>query len=325
MLDFKSYIKGKLFLAPMDSITDAPFRLICKELGADVVISEFISSEGLIRDAKKTKEKLFFYEEEHPIGIQIYGDNINSLIESAKKVENANPDFIDINCGCWVKDLALRGMGAGLLRDLPKMKKLVEAVVKNVKLPVTVKTRLGWDEKSINILEASKILEDIGVQAITIHCRVRTQANKGEANWDWIKKIKDSGIKIPLILNGNVQNPIDVKKAFENYNPDAVMIGQAALKNPWIFKQSKYYIRYSKLENEPKISERIDTCIKHLNLCVNLKGERRGVIEFRKYYSGYLREIKNAASIRAELMKYTEINPIISKLKEIKGEYYYVI
>lgn len=320
-MNFKDYIKGKLFLAPMENITEAPFRLICRRLGADVVISEFISSEGLIRDAKKAKEKLFYYKEEHPIGIQISGDNINSLVESVKKVEEVNPDFIDINCGCWVKDVALRGMGAGLLRDLPKMKKLVEAVIKNTNLPVTVKTRLGWDEKSIVILDVARMIEEIGSQALTVHCRFRSQANKGEADWNWIKRIKDSGVTIPIILNGNVQTPIDVKNAFENYNPDAVMIGQAAVKNPWIFKQSKYYLNHGELVEEPTIFEKINTCIEHLNLCVDLKGERKGVIEFRKYYTGYLRNIKNAASIRLELMKYTELNPIITKVNELKKEY----
>lgn len=320
-MNFQDLIKGKLILAPMENITEAPFRLICRKLGADVVVSEFISSEGLIRDARKAKEKLFFYNEEHPIGIQIFGGNINSLIEAAKKVEAENPDFIDINCGCWVKDVALRGMGAGLLRDLPKMRTLVEAVIRNVNLPVTVKTRLGWDEKSIVILEIAKMMEDIGVRALTVHCRFRFQANKGDADWSWIKRIKDSGIKIPIILNGNIQTPIDVKNAFREYNPDSIMIGQAALKNPWIFKQAKHYLKYEELESEPSMDERIDTCIDHLKLCVSLKGERRGVIEFRKYYTGYLRNIKNAASIRLELMKFTEVNSILDKLNEVKEKY----
>ncbi|MCX7833414.1 MAG: tRNA-dihydrouridine synthase family protein [Ignavibacteria bacterium] len=320
-MNFQDYIKGKLFLAPMENITEAPFRLICRKLGADIVVSEFISSEGLIRNGKKARDKLFYYKEEHPIGIQIFGGNENSLINSAKLVEEVNPDFIDINCGCWVKDVALRGMGAGLLRDLPKMKKLVESVVKNSKLPITVKTRLGWDQSSIVILEVAKMMEDIGVSALTVHCRLRSQANKGEADWSWIKRIKDTGIKLPIILNGNIQTPVDVKNAFMNYEPDAVMIGQAALKNPWIFKQSKYFMIYGELENEPKINEKIDICLEHLNLCVNLKGERKGVIEFRKYYTGYLRNIRNASSIRLTLMQYKEVKPIIEKLNELKREY----
>ena len=233
MNEFQKIFKNKIVLAPMEDVTEPPFRLICRRLGADIVYTEFISAEGLIRDARKAKAKLFFYEEERPVSIQIFGGNEDVLVEAAKISESVNPDFIDINCGCWVKDVALRGAGAGLLRDIPKMTRIAEKVIANVKLPVTLKTRLGWDENSIVIVEVARILEQAGIQALTVHCRLRSQGNKGEADWNWVKRIKDAGIKIPVILNGNVKTPEDVKFVFDNFEPDAVMIGQAAIVNPW--------------------------------------------------------------------------------------------
>src|SRR4029453_9611082 len=212
--------KNKIVLAPMEDVTEPPFRLTCKRLGADVLYTEFISSEGLIRDARKAREKLFFYDEERPIAIQIYGGIEDSMDKAAQISESVNPDFIDINCGCWVKDVALRGEGAGLLRDLPKMKRIAESVMSNVSLPVTLKTRLGWDEDSIVIVDVAKMLEDIGIQALTVHCRLRSQGNKGEADWSWIKRVKDAGVSIPVILNGNIKSPVDVKTAFEVYGAD---------------------------------------------------------------------------------------------------------
>lgn len=318
MNHFINKIKGKLLLAPMEDVTEPPFRLMCRRLGADVVYSEFISSEGLIRDARKAQEKLFYYEEERPIGIQIFGGNEEVMIESAKIAEQAGPDFIDINCGCWVKDVAMRGAGAGLLKDIPKMKKIAESVLKNVNLPVTVKTRLGWDEQSIVIIEVAKIMEDIGISALTVHCRVRTQGNKGEADWHWIKKIKDSGIEIPVILNGNVKKTEDIKYVFDKFSPDAVMIGQGALNNPFIFRQGKYYIKHGMNEEPPSIEERINICIEHLKLSCEFKGEKKGIIEFRKYYSGYFHGIKDIKKLRLELMKYNEFKPIVDSLNKFK-------
>src|SRR4030095_8425 len=269
--------KGKILLAPMEDVTQPPFRLICKRLGADVVYTEFISSEGLIRDASKARAKLFFYEEERPIGIQIFGGIEESMDSAAQIAESANPDFIDINCGCWVKDVALRGAGAGLLKDLPKMQRIAESVLTNVKLPVTLKTRLGWDENSIVIVEVAKALERIGIQALTVHCRLRSQGNKGDADWNWVKRIKDSGVEIPIILNGNIKTPEDVKFVFENFEPDAVMIGQGAIINPWIFRESKFFLQNEFHHEEPSIEERIEICIEHLKLACELKGEHLGV------------------------------------------------
>jgi tRNA-dihydrouridine synthase B len=309
--------KNKILLAPMEDVTEPPFRLISKRLGADVVYTEFISSEGLIRDARKAQAKLFLYEEERPIGIQIFGGNEEAMEEAAKICESANPDFIDINCGCWVKDVALRGAGAGLLRDLPKMQRIAEAVMKNTALPVTLKTRLGWDRESVVIVDVARMLESIGIKALTVHCRLRTQGNKGEADWSWVKKIKDAGVSIPVILNGNVKSPEDVKFVFESYNPDAVMIGQGAINNPWIFKQAKSFMQNGEFD-EPGIGERINTCITHLKLCCKLKGEKQGTLEFRKHYSGYLRNLPDISKFRMELMALTELDRIIEKLEKFR-------
>jgi tRNA-dihydrouridine synthase B len=318
MNDFQKIFKNKIVLAPMEDVSEPPFRLICKRLGADIVYTEFISSEGLIRDARKAKAKLFFYEEERPVAIQIFGGNDDSMVEAAKISESVHPDFIDINCGCWVKNVALRGAGAGLLKDIPKMRKIAASIIKNVNLPVTLKTRLGWDEKSIVIVDVAKELESAGIQALTVHCRLRGQGNKGDADWSWVKKIKDAGVEIPIILNGNIRTPEDVKFAFDNYNPDAVMIGQGALINPWIFRQAKFYLENEYKENDPSIEERVDVCLEHLRLACELKGELSGVKEFRKHYSGYFREIRGINKFRLELMKLNEFEPVKEKLLEFR-------
>lgn len=312
--------KGKILLAPMEDVTEPPFRLICKRLGADVLYTEFISSEGLIRDARKARAKLFFYEEERPLGIQIFGGIEESMEQAGIIAESANPDFIDINCGCWVKDVALRGAGAGLLKDIPKMQKIAESVLKNVKLPVTLKTRLGWDENSIVIVDVAKMLESIGIQALTVHCRLRNQGNKGDADWTWVKRIKDAGIKIPIILNGNIRLPEDVKFAFDTFEPDAVMIGQAAIQNPWIFRQAKDYLK-SGLYSEPELHEKISTCKEHLKLSCGIKGEERGVLEFRKFYSGYLKGLPDISRFRMELMMFKDMDGALNKLDEIEERY----
>ena len=321
MNDFQRIFKNKIILAPMEDVSEPPFRLIAKRLGADIVYTEFISAEGLIRDARKARAKLFFYEEERPVSIQIFGGNEDVLKDAAKISESVNPDFIDINCGCWVKDVALRGAGAGLLKDIPKMTRIAETIINNVSLPVTLKTRLGWDENSIVIVEVAKILESIGIQALTVHCRLRNQGNKGDADWTWIKKIKDAGVQMPVILNGNIKSPEDVKYVFDNYNPDAVMIGQAAITNPWIFRQSKFFLKHGFYEEEPSVEERINICIEHLRLSCELKGENKGVREFRKHYSGYLRDLRDVSKFRLELMKIDEYKPLEEKLLKFKEEF----
>ncbi len=321
MNNFQKIFDGKIILAPMEDVTEPPFRLICKRLGADITYTEFISSDGLIRDARKARKKLFLYEEERPAAIQIFGKNSDIMSVAAKIAETANPDFIDINCGCWVKDVALKGAGAGFLKDVPGMKNLAESVLRSVKLPVTLKTRLGWDKDSIVIVEVAKIMEEIGIQALTVHCRLRAQGNKGDADWSWIKKIKDSGVKIPIILNGNIKTPEDVKFVFENYEPDAVMIGQAAISNPWIFMQAKFFLKNGYNEEPPDLKERINTCLEHLKLAVEFKGEKYGVMEFRKHYAGYLRDYSNISQIRLELMKFTEYRPIEERLIKFREEF----
>ncbi len=320
MNDFQKKFTGKIALAPMEDVSEPPFRVICKRLGADIVYTEFISAEGLIRDAVKARNKLFFYEEERPLSIQIFGGRDEALIEAAQISESVNPDFIDINCGCWVKDVALRGAGAGLLKDLPKMKQIAENVANNVKIPVTLKTRLGWDKDTIVIIEVAKMLEAIGIQALTVHCRLRNQGNKGEADWSWVKRIKDAGVQMPIILNGNIKTPEDVKFVFDNYECDSVMIGQAAITNPWIFNQSKYFMTHGVLPDEPSVEEKVDICIEHLRLAVELKGERLGTREFRKHYAGYLRNIKDVSKLRMELMGFEEYEPIKEKLVKFKEE-----
>ncbi|HMS64302.1 MAG TPA: tRNA-dihydrouridine synthase, partial [Ignavibacteria bacterium] len=238
--------------------------------------------------------------------------------------ESVNPDFIDINCGCWVKDVAMRGAGAGLLKDLPKMSRIAEKIINNVSLPVTLKTRLGWDESSIVIVEVAKLLEKIGIQALTVHCRLRHQGNKGEADWTWVKRIKDAGVEIPIILNGNIKTPEDVKYVFDSFEPDAVMIGQAAILNPWIFRQSKFYLKNGFHDTEAPVEEKIDICLEHLRLSVELKGEKYGVLEFRKHYSGYLKNLRDVSKFRLELMQFTDFEPIKEKLLKYKEEYFLV-
>jgi tRNA-dihydrouridine synthase B len=321
MNEFQKIFQNKILLAPMEDVTEPPYRLISRRLGADIVYTEFISAEGLIRDARKARAKLFFYEEERPVSIQIFGGNEDVLVDAAKISESVNPDFIDINCGCWVKDVAMRGAGAGLLKDIPKMSRIAEKIINNVELPVTLKTRLGWDENSIVIVEVAKILEKIGVQALTVHCRLRHQGNKGEADWTWVKRIKDAGVEIPIILNGNIKTPEDVKFVFDTFEPDAVMIGQAAILNPWIFRQSKFYLKNGYHDEEPPFEEKIDICLEHLRLSVELKGEKYGVLEFRKHYSGYLKNLRDVSKFRLELMKFTEFEPIREKLLKYKEDY----
>lgn len=325
MNDFQKIFLRALALAPMEDVTEPPFRFIAKRLGADVLYTEFISSEGLIRDAVKARAKLFFYPEERPVGIQIFGGVIPSMIDAAKISEEADPDFIDINCGCWVKDVAMRGAGAGLLKDLPRMRLIAESVVKNVKKPVTLKTRLGWDKDSIVIVDVAKMMEDIGIQALTVHCRLRGQGNKGDADWTWVKRVKDARVQIPIILNGNIKTPEDVEFVFKEYEPDGVMIGQGAISNPWIFRQTKHYLKTGEHEAPPSITERIDTCIEHLKLAVELKGEKLGVREFRKHYSGYLHSLPNISKFRLELMQYDTSEPIINKLIDFKSNNYNIV
>jgi tRNA-dihydrouridine synthase B len=303
-----------ILLAPMEDVTDPPFRIICKRRGADIVYTEFVNSDGLSRGSEKTKRKMLFWEEERPIGIQIYGGEISSMAIAAQLAESFDPDLIDINCGCWVKDVAMRGAGAGLLRDLPKMEKLASTVVKAVKVPVTLKTRLGWDAKSIRIVDVARMCENVGIKAITVHCRTREQGHKGPVDYSWIPRIKEA-VSIPVIVNGDVVTPENVKRVFEETGCDAVMIGRGAVMNPWIFREARHYLVTGELLPAPTLEERAALLREHLRLAVECKGERVGVIEFRKHYSGYLRGLPHVSRLRAELMQFTEAQQVLNHLQ----------
>lgn len=305
-------LNNPLMLAPMEDVTDPSFRIICKRLGADFVFTEFVNSEGLRRGNEKTRKKLKLFNEERPAGIQIYGSDIQAMIDAAKIAEEENPDVIDINAGCWVKNVVGHGAGSALLKDLDYLERIVRAIVNSVSKPVTLKTRLGWDFDSIKIIEVAKIVEACGVKMITVHCRTRSQAHKGEPDWSWIPKVK-AVVSIPVILNGGVMSPEDAKRAFEETGCDGVMIARGAINNPFIFKQTKQFLLKGFYE-EISLQERIKTLIEHLRLAVELKGERTGVIEFRKHYSGYLKGFYNSAKLRADLMQYYTFNEVVDHI-----------
>ena len=292
-----------LLLAPMEDVSDPPFRSVCKVNGADLMYTEFISSEGLIRDAEKSIQKLDIYDSERPIGIQIFGDNIESMKKAASISEEAKPEILDINYGCPVKKVACRGAGAGILLDLDKMQKMTAEIVKQVNIPVTVKTRLGWDDNSIKIVEVAKRLQDVGIQALTIHGRTRKQMYKGEANWDYIAQVKnDPNITIPIFGNGDINSPEKAKEYKEKYGVDGIMIGRAAIGNPWIFNQIKHFLKEGKFLNKPDIKERINVVKKHLEFSIKWKGEKLGLIEMRRHYTNYFRAIENFKEYRMKLI-----------------------
>jgi tRNA-dihydrouridine synthase B len=298
-------VQKGLLLAPMEDVTDISFRLLHKQFGADIVYTEFVNADGLVRSKKPTRsrQKLRILDEERPIGIQIYGHNLDTMEEAAGIVEEKEPEILDINAGCWVKKVAHRGAGAGLLRDLPAMVKMAKTIVDKVDIPVTLKTRLGWDTDSIQIIELSKMLQDVGIEMLTIHCRTREQGHSGEADWSWIEKIK-SAVSIPVILNGDVVSAESAKKAFDETGCDAVMIARGAINNPWIFKETKHYFETGQLLDPPVFRERIETCVKHLRLSVEYKdSEKRAIFEHRKYYAGYLHGMRNAKQMRIAMMK----------------------
>ncbi len=308
----KYELEKPIALAPMEDVTDLGFRLICKEFGADIVYTEFISSEGLIRSARKSLAKLTNNEMERPIGIQIFGGDPSVMAEAAKIAEDAGPDFIDINAGCWVPNVAQRGAGAGLLKDLKQMQAIIHAVKTAVSLPVTLKTRLGWDSNSITIFEVAKICADEGLSALTIHARTRDQRHDGEANWDWIRAVKEKS-ELPIIGNGDIRVAQDAIDMFHYTGCDGVMVARGAVTNPWIFQNIKYLRDHGTLPAEPGFEERIATCLRHLEMEIELKGEHRAVLEFRKYYHGYFHGIKNGSALRSVLVR-------IETLVEIKNE-----
>ena len=311
-----------LLLAPMEDVSDPPFRAVCKDNGADLMYSEFISSEGLIRDAIKSKMKLDFSEEERPFGIQIFGGDEEALSLSTKICEAVHPDLVDINFGCPVKKVALRGAGAGVLKNLDLMVRLTSAVVKSTSLPVTVKTRLGWDEQTKNIEEVAERLQDVGIKALSIHGRTRTQMYKGEADWDLIGKVKNnSRIQIPIFGNGDIDSPEKTLEYKNRYGVDGIMIGRAAIGYPWIFNEIKHFLKTGNYLPPPTIQDRIAVCRKHLHKSVEWKNEIVGINEMRRHYTNYLKGLPNIKEYRYKLVTLKTVEAIDEVLTEIENHY----
>lgn len=312
-------IDRPLCLAPMEDVSDTPFRLICKELGADLLYTEFTSCEALVRNVPRSLERIHVLDAERPIAVQIYGSAAASMERAAAMAQEARPDFIDINCGCWVSKIAHRGDGAGLLRDLNKFEAVVQAVQRGTTLPVTVKTRLGWDDASIVILDVARMLESLGVHALTVHCRTRKQGYTGQADWSWLPRIKEA-CSVPLIANGDVTMPEHAKEIFD-LGVDGIMIGRGAISNPWLFRDIKHYLKTGEKLPEPSLRERVALCLRHLRDQAGHRGERRGVLSFRRNYAGYLKGVENIAHLRRDLMQFTEVEPIEERLHAFLDEY----
>jgi len=313
-----------LLLAPMEDVSDPPFRRLCKMHGADMLYSEFISSEGLIRDAIKSRQKLDIFDYERPVGIQIFGGDEEAMALSAKIVATVNPDLVDINFGCPVKKVVSKGAGAGVLKDIDLMVRLTKAVVNSTHLPVTVKTRLGWDEQSINIEEVAERLQDVGISALTIHARTRSQMYKGHSDWSYIAKVKNNPrIHIPIFGNGDIDSPEKALVYRNTYGVDGIMIGRAAIGYPWIFNEIKHYFATGKLLPSPTISDRVEAAKNHLLWSVEWKGERQGVLEMRRHYANYFKGIPNFKEHRQRLVTLDSSEEIIRELevvRELKSE-----
>lgn len=315
-----------LLLAPMEDVSDPPFRAVCKENGADLMYTEFISSEGLIRDAAKSVQKLDIFEYERPIGIQLFGSDIDHMIQSAEIATQANPDLIDINYGCPVKNVACRGAGAALLQDVPKMVAMTQAVVKATHLPVTVKTRLGWDESTKNILDVAERLQDIGIQALTIHGRTRVQMYKGAADWTLIGRVKENPrIHIPIFGNGDIDSPQKALEYKNRYGVDGVMIGRAAIGYPWIFQEIKHYLQHGERPLAPDMTERVRVVRNHLDFSIRWKGERTGILEMRRHYTNYFKGIPDFKPYRTRLVESLNIPELYAILDEISERFSHVL
>lgn len=307
-----------LLLAPMEDVSDPPFRALCKEGGADVVYTEFISSEGLIRDAAKSVQKLDIYEKERPVGIQIFGANLDSMLRAVEIVEVTNPDIIDINFGCPVKKVVCKGAGAGILKDIPMMVKLTKAMAKRTKIPLTVKTRLGWDHNSIKIVEVAERLQDVGCAAISIHGRTRAQMYKGDADWSYISKVKNNPrMYIPVFGNGDVNTPERAMEMRDNYGLDGAMIGRASIGNPWFFNQVKHFMETGTHLPSPSIEQRVSVARRHLEMSVAWKGEILGVLETRRHYTNYFRGYKNFKPYRTRMVTSNHSQEIYDILNEV--------
>lgn len=311
-----------LLLAPMEDVSDPPFRALCKEHGADLMYTEFISSEGLIRDAAKSVQKLDIFEYERPIGIQIFGNEIESMREATRVTEQANPDIIDINYGCPVKKVACKGAGAGILQDVPKMVEMTCEIVKSTKLPVTVKTRLGWDDNTKYIVEVAERLQDVGIQAISIHGRTRSQMYKGDADWALIGEVKNNPrMHIPVFGNGDVDTPEKAVEMRHRYGVDGVMIGRASIGYPWIFNEIRHFINTGEHLPKPTIADRVSAAKQHLKHAVQWKGERLGIVETRRHYTNYFRGIANFKETRLKLVTSDNHEELLHLMDEIESEF----
>lgn len=306
----------------MESITDPSFRYMCKIFGADLMFSEFISSDGLIRNGQKSIKKLNISDDERPLGIQLYGHIVESMIEATKIAEQSKPDIIDINIGCPVKKIALRGAGSGLLNNIPLMMEITEAVVKTTNIPVTVKTRLGWDKESINIVEIAEKLQDAGIKAITIHGRTRTQLYKGDADWSYIGKVKNNPrMKIPVFGNGDIRNPEGAAEAYKKYGVDGIMIGRATIGRPWIFREIMEYLDTGKYMEPLTIPEKVELAKLHFNKSLEVKSEPRGIYEMRRHFSHYFKGLPDFREVRLKLLTSMDISEITDLLNLISEKY----
>lgn len=311
-----------LLLAPMEDVSDPPFRKLCKEEGADVVYTEFISSEGLIRDAAKSVIKLDIYKKERPVGIQIFGAELDSMLQAVDIVEKSNPDIIDINFGCPVKKVVCKNAGAGILRDIPLMVKLTEEIVKRTKLPVTVKTRLGWDNNSIKIVEVAERLQDVGIEAISIHGRTRVQMYKGEADWKPIAEVKNNQrMHIPVFGNGDVDTPEAAVKMRDEYGLDGAMIGRASIGYPWFFKEVKHYFKTGEHLAPPTMQERVEAARRHLQMAIDWKGEKLGVFETRRHYTNYFKGIPHFKEYRMKMVTSDEAADVFAAFDEVQEKF----
>jgi len=311
-----------LLLAPMEDVSDPPFRKLCKEQGADVVYTEFISSEGLIRDAAKSVIKLDIYEKERPVGIQIFGAELDSMLQAVDIVEKSNPDIIDINFGCPVKKVVCKNAGAGILRDIPLMVKLTEEIVKRTKLPVTVKTRLGWDNSSIKIVEVAERLQDVGIQAISIHGRTRVQMYKGEADWKPIAEVKNNQrMHIPVFGNGDVDTPEAAVKMRDEFGLDGAMIGRASIGYPWFFNEVKHYFKTGEHLAPPSMQERVDAARRHLQMAIDWKGEKLGVFETRRHYTNYFKGIPHFKEYRMKMVTSDDAADVFAAFDEVEEKF----
>jgi len=311
-----------LLLAPMEDVSDPPFRALCKEQGADVVYTEFISSEGLIRDAAKSTMKLDIYEKERPVGIQIFGANLDSMLKSVEIVEKSNPDIIDINFGCPVKKVVSKGAGAGILKDIHLMETLTKEMVKHTHLPITVKTRLGWDHDSIKIVEVAERLQDVGCKAIAIHGRTRAQMYKGEANWTPIAEVKNnSRMHIPVFGNGDVDTPEKALEMRDRYGLDGAMIGRASIGNPWFFKQVKHFFKTGAHLQPINMHERVEAARRHLQMAIDWKGETLGVLETRRHYTNYFKGIPHFKEYRTKMVTSDAAEDVFAAFDEVEDKF----